>query len=218
MEDQPKPTLTAILWWILAGVLFVSIAFIVGSKSGLVTAIDAAGITAGVYLIALTLFVVRKPLRWSTRIWAYLIVGFSLGIIAFSWYQTQHTTEQRTAIQREQMAERARGAAVGHMSRLFQRTLQEYYQGNARSKETLSDIFFRQYPAINDKSLASALNVDGSSMRRFFSSPAPDSLVLVAQAKVKGRSPDFRNIDSTMGSIQEKMILTTKGMIHVSEN
>ena len=218
MEDQPKSSLTVMLWWILAGVLFVSVAFIIGAKSGLVTAVRVACITAGVYLIALTLFIARKPLRRRTRISAYLVVGLSLGFIAFSWYQTQHTTAQRTAILLEQSAARTRGAAIGHMTRLFQRTLEEYYQGNARSRGTLSDVFFRQYPAFKDWNSDRPFNIGGSNIRRFLVSEAPDSLVLVIQAAVKGRSPDFRNRDSTMGSVQEKMILTTKGMIHVSEN
>jgi hypothetical protein len=218
MEDQSNPSLTTILWWILAGVLFVSVAFIIGAMSGLVTAVRVGGIAAAVYLIALTVFVVRKPLRWRTRIGAYLVVGLSLGTIAFSWYQTQHTVAQRTAIQLEETAERTRGAAIGHMSRLFQRTLEEYYQGNARLKETLSDVFFRQYPAFKDSDPDRPFNIGGSNIRRFLVSDAPDSLVLVVQAAVKGRSPDFRNRDGTMGCVQEKMILTTKGMIHVSEN
>ena len=218
MEDHSNPTLTTILWWILAGVLFVSIAFIIGAKSGLVTAVRVGGIAAAVYLIALTVFVVRKPLRWRTRIGAYLVVGLSLGTIAFSWYQTQHTVDQRTAILLEQSAERTRGAAIGHMSRLFQRTLEEYYQGNVRLKETLSDVFLRQYPAFKDSDPERPFNVGGSNIRRFLVSQSPDSLVLVVQAAVKGRSRDFRNRDGTMGSVQEKMILTTTGMIHVSEN
>ena len=218
MEDQPKPTLTTILWWILAGILFVSIAFIIGSKSGLLIAIDVAGITAGVYLVALTLFVVRKPRRWRTRISMYLVVGLSLGVIAFSWYQTQYTTTQRAIILRERSAERARGAAVGHMTRLFQRTLGEYYQQTARSKETLSDVFFRQYPVFKDSKSDRFLSIDGVNVERFLVCQGPDSVVLVVQATAEGRNPQFRNIHSTMGRIQEKMILTTKGMIHVSEN
>jgi hypothetical protein len=216
MEDQSKSSLTVTLWWILTGILIVSAAFIVGSKGGLWTAIDSAGIVAGVYLIVLTLYVVRKPLRWRTRFSAYLVVGFGLGAVAFLWYRSQATTGQQAALRRLQYAEQTRGNMVSIMTDRLRQTLQEYYRRQPRAQETLCEIFVRQNPALSEGKKEDLAYIGRWSLE--MQPQAPDSLVLVAQANYNGKNPDFKNQDGTVGRVQEKAILTRKGIVRVSEN
>lgn len=216
MEDQSKSSLTVTLWWILTGVLIVSAAFIIGSKSGLWTAIDAAGIVVGLYLIALTLYAVRKPLRWRTRLSAYLVVGFGLGAVTFLWYRSQATTGQQASLRRAQYAEQTRGNMVSTMTERLRQTLQEYYRREPKAEETLREIFVRQNPMLKEGKKEDLAFIGRWSL--VIQPQAADSVVLVAQADFNGRSPDFKNQDGIAGRIQEKAILTRKGIVRVSEN
>jgi hypothetical protein len=216
MEDQPKPTLTTTLWWILTGILIVSAAFIVGSKGGLWTAIDAAGIVAGLYLIVLSLYVVRKPLGWRARLWAYCVVVFGLGTVTFLWYRSQVSIVQQTALRRLQYAEQTRGNMVSTMTERLRHTLQEYYRRERRAQEPLREIFVRQNPAFKEGKKENLEFIGRWSLA--IQPQAPDSVVLVAQADFKGRNADFKNQDGTVGNVQEKAILTRKGIVRVSEN
>jgi uncharacterized membrane-anchored protein YhcB (DUF1043 family) len=216
MDDRNNPTLTTMLWWLLSGIVLVSAAFIIRSGSGLWSAIDSAGLVAGVYIVAMTLYVARKPLRWQARLWVYAVVCLSVGVIAFSWYQNETSTRLQEDLRRRQYAVQARGAAVGTMTSRFHRVLEEYYQRGARSKETLSEVFFRQNQSLKDgkKELLNFMERWNLSVE----SQAADSIVVVAHSAVKGDSADFRNIDGTTGAMQERVILTKKGIVHVSEN
>jgi hypothetical protein len=216
MEDQSKSSLTITLWWILTGVLIVSAAFIVGSKGGLWTAIDAAGIVTGLYLIALTFYVVRKPLRWRTRISAYLVVGFGLGVVAFLWYRSQVTAGQQVTVRRQQYAEQTRGNMVSTMTERLRQSLQEYYRREHKAQETLREIVVRQNPALKEGKKEYLDFIGRWSLE--MQTPAADSIVLVAQADYSGRNQDFKNQDGTVGRVQEKTILTRKGIVRVSEN
>jgi hypothetical protein len=216
MEDQPKISLTITLWWILTGILIVSAAFIVGSKWGLWTAIDAAGIVAGLYLIALTLYVVRKPLGWRPRLLAYFVVGFGLGAVAFLWYRSQATAGQQTTLRRQQYVEQTRGNMVSIMTERLRQTLQEYYRREPRAQETLREIFVRQNPILKEGKKEHLAFIGRWTLE--MQPQAPDSIVLVAQADYNGRNQEFKNQNGTVGRVQEKTILTRKGILRVSDN
>ncbi|MCX6143366.1 MAG: hypothetical protein NTZ35_09110 [Ignavibacteriales bacterium] len=216
MEDQSKSSLTITLWWVLTGVLIVSAAFIVGSKWGLWTAIDASGIVAGLYLIALTLYVVRKPLGWRTRLLAYLVVGFGLGAVAFLWYRSQATAGQQATLRRQQYAEQTRGNMVSIMTERLRQSMQEYYRHEPKAQGSLREIFVRQNPVLKEGKKEDFDFIGKWSLK--MQPQAMDSVVLVAQSDYKGRNPDFKNQDGTVGRVQEKTILTRKGIVRVSEN
>jgi hypothetical protein len=216
MEDQPKSSLTVTLWWTLTGILIVSVAFIVGLKGGLWTAIDAAGIVAGLYLIVLTLSVVRKPLSWRARLWAYVVVAFGLGAVAFLWYRSQVSIGQQAALRRLQYTEQTRGNMVSTMTERLRQTLKDYYHRERNGQETLREIFVRQNPALKEGEKENLEFIGQWSL--VIGQQATDSVVLVAQADYKGRRPDFKNQDGAAGFVQEKVILTRKGIVRVSEN
>ena len=216
MEEKSKSSLTVALWWILAGVPIVSAAFVVGSKSGLWTAIDAAGIVAGLYLIALTLYVTRKPLGWRPRLLAYLVAAFGLGAVAFSWYRSQATAGQQATLQRLQYAEQTRGNMVSTMTERLRQTLQEYYRREHGAQETLREIFVRQNPILKEGKKEDLTFIGRWTLE--MQPQAPDSIVLVAQADYNGRNREFKNHNGTVGRVQEKTILTRRGIVRVSEN
>jgi hypothetical protein len=105
---------------------------------------------------------------------------------------------------------------VSTMTERLRQTLQEYYRHEPKAQETLREIFVRQNPMLKEGRREDLAFIGRWSL--VIQPQAPDSVVLVAQADFNGRSPDFKNQDGIAGRIQEKAILTRKGIVRVSEN
>ena len=78
------------LLWIVAGVVFVSGAFFLAPRSSeLWTAINYAGVAAVLYLVALLIYVLRKPLAMSHRLWMGIGALVAIGLAASIWMRME---------------------------------------------------------------------------------------------------------------------------------
>jgi hypothetical protein len=215
-----KQEVSIALIWIAAGVVAVSLAFFLTPRSPeLWPALDAAGVAAGVYLIALLAYTLRKPLSTQLRVLVGGIALIALSCTVLAW----QSKEDQSHLQAERVAHIrvivARQLLYSEMSIPLLNTLGAYHQQGVGKHETLADVFRRLH-----KDAVVGFNVHkpswkGDPMKVIVKSLDPDRIVLVSQeTSVEGRDLHFKNYDGKSGMVQEEFILTEKGITHVSEN
>ncbi|MBM4029273.1 MAG: hypothetical protein FJ280_28335 [Planctomycetes bacterium] len=112
-----------------------------------------------------------------------------------------------------------RGIMFHEMPAPLLKTLQAYHQQGAAKKKTLEDVFRGFYRGATVGSNIYKPQWEGDRLTIIVETLEPDRIALVSQETyVKGRDPNFRNLDGRIGMVQEKFILTGRGITHVSEN
>jgi hypothetical protein len=215
-----KQEVSIALLWIAAGVVVVSLAFLLAPRSTeLWPALDAAGVAVAVYLIALLAYVLRKPLSTWLRILVGGIALVVLGCTAFTWLSMEdQTLRQGEQVMRfRKLAGRVR--MYYEVPQPLLKTLEAYYQKGGAKNESLADMFRKLHPGVAVGSSIHKPMWEGDPLRVMVEALDPDRIVLVSEETyVVGRDPNFRNYDGKTGIVQEKFILTEKGITHVSEN
>jgi hypothetical protein len=216
-----KQDVSIALLWAVAGVIIVSAVFLLTPPSPeLWPAVNAAGIAGGVYILAMTAFALRKPLRARLRVVAGIAAVVALALGAYTWTRAQQQVEWQAETLMKIRGLIGRGVMrYDMMSMTAIRTLGEFYRQQGTTKESLADVFRRQH-----QGAAPGLNIhkpdwDGDIRQVIVAKLEPARIELVAQETyVKGRDPLFKNYNGQFGMIQEKITLTDKGIVHVSEN
>ena len=99
------------------------------------------------------------------------------------------------------------------------KTLAAYHQQGPKKKKTIGDVFREFYGGATVGSNIYKPQWEGDRLTIIVETLEPDRIALVSQETyVKGRDPNFRNLDGRVGMVQEKFILTERGITHVSEN
>jgi energy-coupling factor transporter transmembrane protein EcfT len=225
MDDRPSSdhtntTLTIMLIWIVTGVILVCAAFFIAHSSDPWFGFNAAGAVAALYLIALTLYIARKPLRILSRVTVVVLAIIVVGGTAYTWINTQRIAREQKESRRLQGIASMRGNLYFTISQELLQTLQAYYKGAGKNKETLKDVFLRRHgPAKGEEQLTSGGKVWLQYTLVHLRTLEADSIVLVGISRYhKGRDPGFKNVDGTRGGIQEQLALTRKGVVHESQN
>jgi hypothetical protein len=216
-----KQDVSITLLWIVCGVIVVSAVFLFTPPSPeLWPALDAAGIAGALYLIVMTAFALRRPLKKSLQVWMGLAVVITLALGAFTWTRMQQETEWHAATMLKVRGTIGRGVMrYGIMSTTAINTLYEFYRQQGAKKESLADVFRRRY-----EGAAPGLNIlkpewEGDVRQVIVAKLDPGLIELVSQETyVKGRDPLFRNYNGQFGMMQERGTLTEKGIVYVSEN
>jgi hypothetical protein len=216
-----KQDVSITLLWIVCGVIVVSGVFLLTpTSSELWPALNAAGIAGAVYLLAMTAYALRKPLRTRLRVGVGVAAAVILALGAFTWIRMQQQAEWNAETLMRIRGVIGRGAMrYDIMSTTALSTLYEFYRQPAAKKESLADVFRRKY-----EGAAPGLNIhkpewDGDVRQVIVAKLEPHLIELVAQETyVKGRDPLFKNYNGQFGMMQEKGTLTEKGIVYVSEN
>jgi hypothetical protein len=216
-----KQEVSVMLLWIVGGVIVVSLVFfLIPPSPELWPSLNAAGIAGALYLVAMTLFALRKPLRTRLRIWVGLAAVVILALGLFTWTRMQQQTEWQKETLMKIRGVIGRGVMrMDMLSTAAIKTLDEFYRQHDATKQSLADIFRKEYVGA-----APGLNIhkpdwDGDVRQVIVAKLEPALIELVSQETyVKGRDPLFKNYNGQFGMIQEKVTLTEKGIVHVSEN
>ena len=215
-----KQEVSVVLIWIAAGVVAVSLAFFLTPQSTeFWPALDAAGVTAGVYLIALVAYTLRKPLSTRLRVMVGGIALIALFCSVLAW----QSAEDRSHLQAEWLAHVrvtvSRGLMYSEMPTPLLNTLKAYHEQGVRKKQELVEVFRSLHKDAVVGSNVHKPSWKGDPMKVIVESLDPGRIVLVSQeSSVRGRDPNFKNYDGKSGMVQEKFVLTEKGITHVSEN
>ena len=207
------------LLWLLGGILLVTVAYLLpGQSPELWPSLNAAGIAALAYLLALVAYIVRKPFSTRTRVtvWASVILaGASIG----SWWTGMDYTshwQKETLLKIRGVI--GRGVLQASIPDTLLYTLRSYYQQPPNNRLSLGRVFKGRYPTIAEGRQFPQPDFDKD--RLLFATTISDSMiVLVGEDRIAaGRDTSFKNHDGQTGRIQTRGTLTVKGLTYESEN
>ena len=215
-----KQEISILLLWLVSGIIFVSAAFFIPpSSTELWQQFYAVSIAAIIYLIALLIYAVRKPVSIKTRI---IIVGcfvIVLGAFVFSSIQSDSLAHRQMENLMQARGIIGRGIMTYKMPQPLFKTLKVFHEQGSIKKETIAQIFRRLN---GNASVGSNINKpenERDSLKVIIQTLEPDKVILVSQETyVKGINPQFKNYNGQEGMIQEKCTLTAKGIKYESEN
>lgn len=206
--------------WMLGGIILVSIAFFLPAKTvELWPALNAAGIAALVYLIAFLVYILRNPIPTKHRI----IIGVAalISVIGFGahWTGTMNTTlwQKNRLLSNKSLV--VRGVMISDAPIRLLSVLEEYHAQGRIKKLSLAKVFLQKYPQSQIGSDIYESSVGEDSTRIFLTTLSDSTIVLTASHPfARGRAADFYPSWGQKGAIQERFILTQKGVRHESDN
>ena len=137
-----KQEVSILLLWIVGGIIFVSIAFLIPPSSmELWPQFYAAGVAAIVYLIALLSYAVRKPVSIKARIIAIACFVIALGALTFSSIQQDKQSHWQTDKLMQARSVIGRGIMLVKIPSPLLGTLQAFHQQGSTKKENLAQVF-----------------------------------------------------------------------------
>lgn len=215
-----KQEVSITLVWITAGVIVISAAFFLTPQSiELWPAVNAAGVAAVIYLAALLLYVLRNPIPMRSKFLVGILAVFVLSCSAFAGTRMYERSHWQADLLMKIRAVIGRGIRIAYMPQPLLKTLDAYYQQGVKKKQTLADEFRKIHPGATVGSNVYRPVGDWDKTSILVETLEPDRIVLVSQETyVPGRDPNFKNYDGKTGMVQEKFILTERGITHVSEN
>ena len=215
-----KQEVSITLLWIVGGVIVVSLVFLLTPSSmELWPSLNAAGIAGAVYLIAMLTYALRKPLEMRVRAWIGIATIVVLALGAFTWVQMQSQTEFQAEMMMKIRGVIGRNVMRRYMSEVPLKTLNEFYQQRGPKKSSLADVFCKENPGTAVGANIHRPEWEGDWWQVVVTKLEPARIELLSQETyVKGRDPQFKNRNGQVGMMQEKSILTEKGITYVSEN
>jgi hypothetical protein len=215
-----KQEVSITLLWIVGGVILVSLVFLLTPSSmELWPSLNAGGIAGAVYLIAMLTYALRKPLETRLRVWIGLATVLVLALGAFTWMRMEDQTRWQAETLVKIRGVIGRGTMIYDTREASLKTLDEFYRQRGPQEESLADVFRRQ-----NTGAAVGINIHKpeweSDQRQVIVAKLEPALIelLSQETYVKGRDPLFKNYNGQLGMIQQKVILTEKGITYVSEN
>jgi hypothetical protein len=208
------------LVWILAGcVLVTAVFFLAPQGPDPWPALNAAGIAALLYVLALLFTVVKKPFTLRARLSIYTIAV----VMVIAIYSAWTGMDERSHWQRNQL--RKINAVLNHgviMSELHSDFLlpvfEQFHNQRGRRRVTLGQVFRRAYP--NAKVGENIRPPSGfDSIRVYLSELSDTHVALIGQSMyVPGKNPEFKNYNGRIGAVQARAIVTAKGVAYEKEN
>ena len=209
-----------IFLWMFIGVIVTSAAFFISPASiELWPSLNAAGIIAALYLLALLFYTLRYPIPFKQRIIVGALSLICLVALYFHWTGMERTTLWQQQRLQDIHSVIVRGIIEGECPQKLLPVLEKYYTQEKGKKATLEQLLRQTYPDVRVGSNIHTL-FEPNDSTRFFVTAISDSLIIItaSHAYAKGRVADFVPYWGRTGSIQEKYILTVKGVSHESDN
>jgi hypothetical protein len=207
------------LLWLVVGIVLVATAFFIpGESIELWPSLNASGIAAGIYLVALVAYTMRAPFPRKTRIVTWACFLLTSGAVLIAWTGMDSTSHW----QRRTLVEIRRTIGQGIMQATIRdtlfRVLELYYAQEPKKKESVGLIFQQLHPGMRAGTHFPP-EYEGAQPTTFIGAVSDHEIVLVGQEMyVKGRDPGFKNYDGKTGMLQARATLTEKGLKYESEN
>lgn len=208
-----------ILFWLAAGIIAVTVAYFLSPQTtDPWRALNVAGVVAGAYLLALLLSTLRKPLNRTVVVsaWAMAFIAGTATIVVWTGYEEQ--SRYQTRLLSDIRGRISRGVIAHELSQHLLPVFESYHKQPMRKQRPLSVVFQEKTGAAVGSDLHKP-TYESDRLRIIVASVSEEEVVLVAQeGYVKGRDPDFRNLDGGTGLIQELARITPKGILYESQN
>ncbi|MBI3195254.1 MAG: hypothetical protein HYZ34_12440 [Ignavibacteriae bacterium] len=209
-----------VVLWLLIGIASVSISFFLAASPGdLWQSVNAAGLTAAVYLLGLLIFTLRKPFSFSTRIISWLVAITVCVSLAFAW----RTQDEQCHWQQRQLRVILQRISSGILHAQIYDTLllqfQQYHSQEPTLRKPIGRLFYDAHPGISEGSNFYHPPEDWDSTRIYLHTLTDSSIVVIGRyTYTKGLNPVFENYDNRKGKFQVRATLTEKGIEYVREN
>ena len=207
------------LVWLLIGCCVVSVAFFLpGNSVEAWPALDMAGAAAALYLIALLFYALRPPVPLRRRILTVALTMLVAAGVSVEWLGTKDTTSYSRETLLKIHGVIIRGI-MQYRSREVLEVLQRFHEQKGTRKVSLAEVFKQKYP-----NAALGTNIykpewEGDSLNIFVTAMADSEISLLAYHPYsRGRSPDFVTYSGRKGTVQERFVLTEKGLRYESDN
>ena len=206
--------------WMFGGIILVSLAFFLPARTVEIwPSLNAAGIGVLIYIIALLVYILRNPVPVKHRIIVGVLAFISVIALGAHWtgmmYTTQWQQNQLLAINsRNVRATMISDAPISLLS-----VLEKYHAQGKTKRLSLAKIFLQEYPQAIIGSNIHTSSVGDDSTRIFVNTLSDSMIILTAShAYARGRTADFLPYWGRKGAIQERYVLTEKGVRHESDN
>lgn len=216
-----------VLFWLLVGVVVVSISFFIpGNSAELWPSLNAAGIAAAIYLLALFVYIFRRPISMKGRVIGATLVLIVGTAIVTVWMGLADTTHWQANQLQKIHSVIMRGILQSEVPDSMLVVLQDYHKQGRVKKASLGKLFLQKFPGATlgtnihpPYTMNKPPEADRDSLRVFVTLLS-DSMVVVTgtHAYSRGRNPDFVSYMGRKGTVQERFILTEKGIRHESDN
>jgi hypothetical protein len=215
-----KQDVSILLLWIVGGILLVTIAcYLPPSSTEVWPVLHSGGLAAMAYLLTLVFYIVRKPVSGKARILAIICVAITIAALSYSSLQLRSNAHWQAEQLIRIRAIIGRGVMRTKTPPMLLKTLQAFYNQEQASHENLAQIFQKLNGPVTIGANINTPYYDGDSMKVIVQTLDPDRVVLVSQETyIKGYDQDFKNCNGQEGMVQEKCILTAKGITYESEN
>jgi hypothetical protein len=202
------------------GVILVSLAFFLPARTVDVwPSLNAAGIAAVIYIIALLVYILRNPIPIRHRIIVGVAAFISVIAVGVHWTGTHNTTQwqQDRLLGMKSLA--VRGTMISDAPIRLLSVLEEYHAQGRTKKLSLAKTFLQKHPQAVIGSNIYTSSVGEDSTRISVTTISDSMIVLTAShAFARGRTADFLPCWGRKGTLQERYILTEKGVRHESDN
>ena len=206
--------------WLLLGSIAVSIAFFIPSNSSEVwPGLNLAGVVTAIYLLALLLFALRKPISTKKRVVSWVLAVVVIISIVVSWIGMERASKW----QRENLLTIhsliIRGIAYSEVPDTLLDILAQYHNQGRGQHLSIGGIFRKNCPDATVGYNIHKPESDWDSLKVFVTALSDTELVMTAHHPYsRGRDPSFVSYTGRTGSVQERFILTEKGVRHESDN
>jgi hypothetical protein len=209
-----------IFLWIVMGIAVVTGAFFLPAPSMEIwPSLNAAGIAAAAYLLALILYTLRHPVPLKHRIIVGILSLISMGALFFHWTGMEGTTLWQQQRLLDIQSAVSRGVIRTESPQKLLSVLERYHQQGKNRKAALGQLFLLTFPGA---AVGSDIHkrMDERDSVRLWVTTLTDSMIIVtgSHAYLPGRSAGFIPSWGRTGTIQERFILTAKGVSHESDN
>ncbi len=207
------------LLWLLGGILLVAVAYLLpGQSPELWPSLNAAGIAALVYILALVAYIVRKPFSTRMRVTVWASVILASASIGSWWTGMDYTSHWQKETLLKIRGVIGRGILQAAIPDTLLYTLKSYYAQSPNNRKSLGQVFKNRYPAVAEGQQFPLKDFDKDHM--LFATTISDSvIILVGEDRIAaGRDTSFKNRDGQSGRIQTRGTLTVKGLTYESEN
>jgi len=202
------------------GVVLVSFAFVLPGRTVEVwPSLNAAGIAALIYIIALLVYILRNPIPVKHRIVVGVLAFISVIALGAHWTGMMYTTQWQQNRLLAINSRNVRAVMISDAPISLLSVLEAYHAQGKTKKLSLAKTFLQKYPQAIIGS-----NIPTSSMRddstRILVTTLSDSMIVLtaSHAYSRGRTADFLPYWGRKGTIQERFVLTEKGVRHESDN
>ncbi len=207
--------------WIILSSIFVSAAFIgtYFETQNTWDATNAGGLVALACLIVLLIRSTRPPMSRRLRLTVLITAALAITGITIHWkvmYSMTHWQYDNLHLVHKVIFH---GVALDRMKTKGLKTLEEFHTQQGSRKLTLGEVFRRGTKYINQDSSIIEIDVDGQ-VKMMAASVTDAEILLIAQAtiRVDGEGPGFRNLDGSVGAIQDRLRITRKGLFYELQN